>query len=134
MEKPIQISCELTSDLMVVYATDKASAETRQLVDAHLQSCPACAYAFRNEPSVRAGLKLPPVRPERNFTNSLARAGFYLQQGWGGVLFGLSRFLDLLGWLLRRVGISTASLKIRTFRLRRKLAGTILGQMPAASR
>jgi len=133
MENLTTISCEVTSDLMVVYATDKASTETRQLVDTHLQSCPVCAYAFRREPSVRAQLELPAEHLETKFYNSLEQASHYLLRGWAGILYGISRLLDLLGQLLRRVGISTAPLKIRTFRARRKAAAAILHQTPTGS-
>ena len=50
------ISCEVVCDLMPVYASGEASAETRQLVEEHLEQCDACREAFGNERRVEEAL------------------------------------------------------------------------------
>jgi predicted anti-sigma-YlaC factor YlaD len=50
------ISCEVVSDLMPVYASGEASAETRQLVEEHLARCPACREAFGKDSHVEEAL------------------------------------------------------------------------------
>jgi anti-sigma factor RsiW len=57
------LSCEVIADLMVVYASGEASAETRRLVEAHLERCPACREAFGKEAGIEqalADLEPPP--------------------------------------------------------------------------
>jgi len=50
------LSCEVISDLMVVYASGEASAETQGLVEEHLARCPACREAFGKESVVEEAL------------------------------------------------------------------------------
>ena len=50
------ISCEVVCDLMPVYASGEASAETRQLVEEHLEHCAACREAFGGERRVEEAL------------------------------------------------------------------------------
>ena len=40
------LSCDVVTDLMAVYESGEASAETRRLIEEHLASCPACRSAF----------------------------------------------------------------------------------------
>ncbi len=50
------ISCEVISDLMVVYASGEASPETRRLVEEHLSRCSDCREAFGKERLVEEAL------------------------------------------------------------------------------
>lgn len=50
------LSCQVVSDLMVVYASGEASAETQRLVEEHLAQCPVCREAFGKEAQVEQAL------------------------------------------------------------------------------
>jgi predicted anti-sigma-YlaC factor YlaD len=50
------ISCDIVCDLMPVYASGEASAETRRLVEEHLEQCAACRGAFGGERRVEEAL------------------------------------------------------------------------------
>jgi hypothetical protein len=126
MEDKDIISCDVISDLMVLYTTDMTSAATRELVDTHLQSCVACTQAFRYEPKIPRQLVLPKGPKAPDFENKIEFGTYWLLQIWSGILFGLSQILELLGRVLRKFGISTAALKIRMFRARRKIAGVLV--------
>lgn len=126
MEDKNEISCDVISDLMVLYITDMTSAATKQLVDTHLQSCIACTQAFRYEPQIRKQLILPKGLKTSDFENNIKLVTYWLLQIWAGILFVISQILDVLGRILRKFGISTAALKIRMFRARRKVAGILV--------
>ena len=53
------LSCEVISDLMVVYASGEASKETRRLVEEHLARCTACREAFWKEALVEEATTRP---------------------------------------------------------------------------
>jgi hypothetical protein len=61
------LSCEVISDLMVVYASGEASMETRLLVEEHLARCPACQEAFGKESVVEDDLA--ELQPDQGPTN-----------------------------------------------------------------
>jgi predicted anti-sigma-YlaC factor YlaD len=68
------LSCEVISDLMVVYASGEASAETRRLVEEHLAQCPACREAFGKESMVEEELaELQPGQEPTNGRRFIAR-------------------------------------------------------------
>jgi len=50
------LSCDVVTDLMAVYESGEASAETRRLVEEHLASCPACRSAFDKGARVESAL------------------------------------------------------------------------------
>ena len=50
------LSCEVVTDLMTVYESGEASAETRRLVDEHLAGCDACRAAFGKNQRVDSAL------------------------------------------------------------------------------
>jgi len=127
--KPInELTCDVTTDLMVLYTTRKTSPETKQLVEAHLGACTACARAFGREPLARENIKLPkPNKPSASET-FLDKVKYDLLRIGGFLLFLISRLLIAADNLLRRFGISTTVLKIRLYRARRKVAGMITPQ------
>ncbi len=125
------LTCDVTSDLMVLYATGKASLETQQLVESHLHTCAACAQAFRREPQVRGQIALPKAYRPAKLDSFLERLKYWLLPVWGLVLYAFSRLLHALDRLLRRVGISTTRLKIRIYRARRRVAGKLTFEEPA---
>jgi anti-sigma factor RsiW len=56
MENLSTLTCDVTSDLMILYTSGKASAETRRSIETHLQTCPACArrkVAGRTNPAAQ---------------------------------------------------------------------------------
>ena len=42
-----KVSCEIIQDLLPLYCDDACSAESRQMVQAHLQSCETCREELR---------------------------------------------------------------------------------------
>lgn len=67
-------SCEVISDLMVVYASGEASPETQRLVEEHLARCPDCRQAFGKEhPAEGALAALEPVEEPANGRHFIAR-------------------------------------------------------------
>lgn len=68
------LSCEVISDLRVVYASGEASAETRRLVEEHLARCTACREAFGKEALVEEALaELEPMEKPANGHRFIAR-------------------------------------------------------------
>jgi len=68
------LSCEVISDLMVVYASGEASAETGRLVKEHLARCPVCREAFGKESVVEEALaELQPDQEPTNGRRFIAR-------------------------------------------------------------
>lgn len=50
------LSCDVTTDLMPVYESGEASAETRRLIEEHLAGCAACRRAFDKGARVESAL------------------------------------------------------------------------------
>ena len=50
------ITCPIVRDLLPLYAENMVSAETREAVEAHLESCPACRKALGE---LQAGIDVP---------------------------------------------------------------------------
>ncbi len=134
MDTMNNLTCDVTSDIMVLYTTGKTSPETNQLVEAHLQTCEACSQAFGREPALRGHVPRR-TRPAPAF--DLDHLGAWIKYlgvtVLGFLLFLLSRLLQLLDRLLRRFGKSTTTLKIRVFRARRAVAGKLTPQPETAT-
>jgi len=82
------LSCEVISDLMVVYASGEASAETQRLVEEHLARCPACREAFGKESVVEEALAdLQPDQEPTNGRRFIARTRRLLFTIGAGTLF-----------------------------------------------
>ena len=50
------LACEVIADLMVVYSTGEASAETKRLVEEHLAQCPNCRKVYEEGQSLEETL------------------------------------------------------------------------------
>ena len=133
MENQNTLTCDVTSDLMVLYTTGKTSSETNLMIENHLHTCEACAQAFAREPHVREQIDQPEAYKPTEFDNFLEKLKYFFLPVWGFTLYVFSRFLNLLDGLLRRFGKSTTSLKIRVYRARRKVAGRQQEQGPVAA-
>ena len=125
MEKQSTLTCEVVSDLMILYATGKASAETRRSVETHLQACPGCATAFGHDLKSKQRAQLPKTPSPKELDDLLERAKYFILPIWSFMLFLLTRLVTFLDRILRRVGLSTTHLKIRLYRARRKVAGQL---------
>jgi predicted anti-sigma-YlaC factor YlaD len=85
------LSCEVVTDLMAVYESGEASAETRRLVDEHLAGCDACRSAFGKNARVDSALSrsksTPPEKPVNGakFVSRTRRLFFFV--GVGVLLF-----------------------------------------------
>jgi len=125
METQSILTCDVTSDLMILYATGKASEETRRSIEAHLQTCTACAQAFGLELQSKKRAQLPKAQYPAELEDIFERLKYWLLPVWGFILFLLTRLITFLDRILRRLGMSTTNLKIRLFRARRKVAGRL---------
>lgn len=123
METQSTLTCDVTSDLMILYTSGKASTETRRSIETHLQTCPACATAFGSDLQNKKRVQLPKTPVPAELEDVFARLKYWVLPVWGFVLFLLTRLVTALDRILRRVGLSTTHLKIRLYRARRKVAG-----------
>jgi hypothetical protein len=123
MENLSTLTCDVTSDLMILYTSGKASAETRRSIETHLQTCPACATAFGGELQNKKRVQLPKTPYPAELEDIFERLKYWVLPVWGFVLFLLTRLVTSLDRILRRLGLSTTHLKIRLYRARRKVAG-----------
>jgi hypothetical protein len=123
MDTQNTLTCNVTSDLMILYTTGKTSPETNALIENHLHTCEACAQAFAREPHVRERIEQPKAYKPTDFDDFLEKLKYFLLPVWGFILYVFSRTLTLLDKVLRRFGKSTTSLKIRVYRARRNVAG-----------
>jgi hypothetical protein len=126
MESTQNITCSVVSDLMILYTRRRTSAETNEMIHAHLGSCAACSRAFGLEPGIRGKVDLAPKpdpapEPEDFFDQARSVA----LPAWGFILYLATRLLALLERLLARFGVSTTNAKIRLYRARRRLAGKL---------
>jgi len=126
MENQSTLTCDVTSDLMILYTTGKASEETRRSVETHLQTCTACAQAFGRELHGRKRTQLPKTNYPTELEDIFERLKYWLLPVWGFILFLLTRLLALFDRILPRFGLSTTNLKIRLYRARRKVAGRLI--------
>jgi hypothetical protein len=91
------VSCDVICDLMVVYTSGEASAETERLVEEHLAHCPACREAFREEAAVEEALAaLEPVEEPSNGRRFIARTRRLLFAVGVGALTMLACYLVAL--------------------------------------
>jgi len=125
MENQSTLTCDVTSDLMILYATGKASEETRASIEAHLKTCAACAQAFGLELQSKKRAQLPKTQYPAELEDIFERLRYWLLPVWGFILFILTRIITFLDRILRRLGLHTTNLKIRLFRARRKVAGRL---------
>jgi hypothetical protein len=133
METQSTLTCDVTSDLMILYTTSKASEETRRSIESHLQTCAACAQAFGRELQSKKRAQLPKVTTPtgvEDFFERLKyeRLKYWLLPIWGFILYLLTRLATFLDRILRRLGLSTTHLKIRLYRARRNVAGQLIHQ------
>jgi predicted anti-sigma-YlaC factor YlaD len=126
MENQNTLTCDVTSDLMILYATGKASAETRRSIESHLQTCTACAQAFGRELQNKKRAQLPKANTPTELEDIFERLKYWVLPVWGLILFLLTRLVTFLDQILRRLGLSTTNLKIRLYRARRKVAGQLI--------
>jgi predicted anti-sigma-YlaC factor YlaD len=81
------LSCEVVTDLMAVYESGEASAETRRLVDEHLAGCAACRGAFgknaRVESAITRSKSTPAEKPVNGakFVSKTRRLWFLVGAG-----------------------------------------------------
>ena len=133
MENQSTLTCDVTSDLMILYATGKASEETRRSIESHLQTCTACAQAFGLELQSKKRAQLPKTEYPPEIEDIFERLRYWVLPVWGFVLFVLTRLITFLDRILRRLGLHTTNLKIRLFRERRKVAGQLTKNQDAVS-
>ena len=125
MENQSTLTCDVTSDLMILYAMGKASEETRRSIENHLQTCTACSQAFRMELQSKKRAQLPKTQYPAELEDIFERLKYWLLPVWGFILFVLTRLITFLDQVLHRLGLHTTNLKIRLFRARRKVAGQL---------
>ena len=93
------LSCEVISDLMVVYASGEASPETKRLVEDHLSRCSACRGAFGKERLVEEALgdlgRAEGPTDGRSFITRTRRLLFAVSVGG---LFTLASILAIFQW------------------------------------
>ena len=122
MQTPTEITCDVNSDLMLLYSSGKASPQTNALVENHMESCEACRQAFSREPAYRRRMGEQPDGDADEIDRTLEQLKNRLLPAWSFTLFLFSRGLALTDSLLKRLGVSTATLKIRLYRARRRVA------------
>ncbi|NUM44323.1 MAG: zf-HC2 domain-containing protein [Anaerolineales bacterium] len=130
MENQSSLTCEVVSDLMLLYTTGKASAETRRSVETHLHTCPACAQAFGRDLQNKKRAQLPKSPPPKELDDIFERVKYWVLPVWSFLLFLLTRLITFLDRIFRRLGWSTTHLKIRLYRARRKVAGHLTPPAP----
>ncbi|NIN64544.1 MAG: hypothetical protein GTO63_07545 [Anaerolineae bacterium] len=93
------LSCEVVSDLMVVYVSGEASPETQQLVEEHLSRCPTCRKALGDSRVVEEALaELDRGEEPANGREFLTRTRrLFYALGVGG-LFMLASVLAIFQW------------------------------------
>lgn len=64
-----EIKCEVIRDLMPLVADDVASAESKQLVDGHMENCEVCRAYFAGMSAQLARMALPEDGPTSTFVN-----------------------------------------------------------------
>ncbi len=93
------LSCEVISDLMVVYASGEASPETKRLVEDHLSRCSACRRAFGKERLVEEALvNLGRAEEPTNGRSFITRTRQLLFAIGVGALFMLASVLAIFQW------------------------------------
>jgi hypothetical protein len=85
----------------------------------------ACTQAFGRELQSKKRLHLPKANHPDKLDDIFERLKYWLLPIWGFVLFLLTRLVTFFDRILRRLGLSTTHLKIRLFRIRRKVAGQL---------
>ena len=125
MENQSTLTCDVTSDLMILYVTGKASGETRRSIESHLQTCTACAQAFGLDLQSKKRAQLPKTTYPAELEDIFERLRYWVLPVWGFILFALTRLVTFLDRILRRLGLHTTNLKIRLYRARRKVAGRL---------
>ncbi len=127
------LNCDVIADLMVVYTTGKASPETRKLVETHLMSCPNCARAYGDEPLIAGQIEGLDLQTNSDWPEFLTLLKLLLLKMGGLLLYLVSRLLVPLDRLLARFGWSSTRLRVRVYRLRRRVAAAINNALPAVS-
>jgi hypothetical protein len=95
----IMLSCEVISDLMVVYASGEASPGTKRLVEDHLSRCSACRGAFGKERLVEDALvNLGQDEEPTNGRSFIIRTRQLLFAIGVGALFILASVLAIFQW------------------------------------
>ena len=93
------LSCEVVSDLMVVYVSGEASPETRRLVEEHLSRCPTCEKALGDSRAVEQALaELDRGEEPANGQEFLTRTRRLVYAIGVGGLFILASVLAIFQW------------------------------------
>jgi anti-sigma factor RsiW len=93
------LSCEVVSDLMVVYVSGEASPETQRLVEEHLSRCPTCRKALGDSRMVEQALaELDRGEEPANGREFLTRTRRLIYAIGVGGLFMLASVLAIFQW------------------------------------
>ncbi len=98
------LSCDVITDLQVVYASGEASAETRRLVEEHLAQCANCRAAFGRTSPIEKELPLPEAKPT-NGTRFITR----MRRLFFAIIGGLLLVSALLWALFEHVVMQNSS-------------------------
>jgi anti-sigma factor RsiW len=119
-------SCDVVCDLMVVYASGEASAETRQLVEEHLEHCAACREAFGKERRVEEALdELEKVEKPANGRRFIDRTRRVLFAAGAGTLLLFACLLAGSKWAILE-GMALTSIASRGVSDVLALGGTLV--------
>jgi hypothetical protein len=130
MDNTHPLNCDVVADLMVVYSSGKASAETRKLVETHLNSCPDCARAYGDEPVMRDVKDELDIQSNTDWPEFVTLLKLLLLKLGGFGLYLITRLLVPVDRLFENFGWSTTKAKVRIYRLRRRVAAAINAAMP----
>lgn len=97
------LTCDVTSDLMILYTSGKASAETRRSIETHLQTCPACATAFGSDLQSKKRTQLPKTPVPAELEDVFDRLKYWASPVWASSFSLLTRWATALDRILRRV-------------------------------
>jgi predicted anti-sigma-YlaC factor YlaD len=121
------ISCDVVCDLMPAYASGEASAETRQLVEEHLEQCAACREAFGGERRVEEALaKLERVEEPANGRQFIYRTRRLLFAVGAGALLLMGCLLAGSKWAILE-GMTLTSIASRGISDVLALTATLVG-------
>jgi predicted anti-sigma-YlaC factor YlaD len=123
------ISCEVVCDLMPIYASGEASAETRQLVEEHLEQCAACREAFGGERRVEEALaELERVEEPTNGRRFIYRTRRLLFAMGAGALLLMGCLLAGSKWAILE-GMTLTSIASRGISDVLALTATLVGSL-----
>lgn len=93
----MNISCDVIKDLLPLYAENMASQDTRELVEAHLLTCPACCASYEQLRSTVPVPKGQNAEPLCNLRRQISRrrkmTAFFVFFLTASIIFGMYAYL-----------------------------------------